>query len=765
MNRILTATAAAAAFAGAAFAETFPDADGSHDFTSPAAWGTAALPGDVSFGGDVAGATYNAATGDASFTTLTLLSGLRTLDLSATPGRRISLTQAVNGDALAIGGSSTNEIRGGVWDFVNGSDLIFKSESGGSRNAQLTISGGAVLTNVADITVSAASSASNRLVICDGAAVYSDISSKDDKATRFGSGSGRPNGDGSRVEILSGGRYVVSGGYYWLYNAWTPDPVRSDFTMRVSGEGSLFKVADRGGFYMGGDLLSGDRIVVEDGGEMSLGGSFFFGYYSTANDMRVIVDGAKFSANALLVNDTASEHDDDNVMEIRNGATATVTNRATVGRNGVHGALVVSNATLTCQRVVVGNVDGGATASATNRFVLRGKDAKLNYTHTGTLNFFGTGRDNRFELTDGAEFRYDANPLYLAIMGAPTNSTLSVTDGAALRSTQTFYAGYNDGELGNRLEVGAGGTVEVKSVTIQKTGQSVVVSNGTLTCTSGRVKMIGTGCSFTLQGPDAVYEQKAVDAADGTYSLFGHNTCVTNNTWNVLDGATFAYGTKSGVYTGISSVGVHSNVVNVARGGTLRTGALFFVGYTGDSYNTVNVFDGGVLDVGTDLLVGSREQAVVVSNGTVTVARNVRLGYVQRAIVSENDRLVIAGTNSSVAVTGDLCAYESANATGATLAFVVPKGGYARTPVTAKNITLTGSSFLEVDAAAFQEGLNTTTRVALAEATASLTIPEGVLAATNERLAPKRMGVFVDGKRLVLKVRTAKAVGARLVVR
>ncbi len=765
MNKIMTVSVAAG-LCFTAFAETtFPDSDGSHDFASAAAWG-GSLPDAAAFGGDAAGATYGAATGDASFTSLALLPGLRTLDLSATPGRRVTLAQAANGDALALSANSTNEIRGGVWDFANRSCLAFRHSSGETRNAQLTVSGGAVLTNVAHLVLSAAKCASNRLVVCDGAAVYSDISSTADssQSTRFGWGS-RADRDGSSLEILSGGRYVLSGGIiYWLYNVWTPDPVRSDFTLRVSGEGSLFKVADGGGFYMGGDKLSGDRLIVEDGGEMSLAGSLYFGYYPTANDMRVIVDGATFGARSLYVNDMASEHGDDNVMEIRNGATATVALVASVGRQGVRGALVVSNATLNCNRAIVGNVDTQVGTSATNRFVLRGRDARLNYTHTGTLQFFGTGRDNRFELTEDAAFRYDAAQLYLAIQGAPTNCTLSVADGAALRSTQAFFAGYNANERGNRLEVGAGGTVEVKSVTIQGEGQGVAVSNGTLSCTSGRVVLVGTGCSFTLQGEDAVYGQKAVDDADRTYSLFGFNTCVTNNTWNVLDGATFAYGKANGVYTGISPFGVHGNTLNVARGGTFRTGDVLFVGYTGDTGNTVNVFDGGNLAVGSHLYVSSTNQTLAVSNGTVTVGGSLRLGVAWGAIRGMDDRIVVAGANSTLAIAEHLLADDTS--TGATLSFVVPAEGYAQTPVTARQVTLVGSSALEIDAAAFQEGLTRTATVTLAEATASLTIPDSVLAAANAALEPKRMSVsVVDGKRLVLKVRTARPLGCRIIVR
>lgn len=734
MNKVIIGLGVGLATALGVRAEAFPDADGSHDFSSPVAWGLDALPEAASFENDEA-ATYTASS-DATFSTLSLLNGSRTFDLSATPNRTVTLTG--DGNAFVVDKASTNELKGGTWRFANDGNVL-RFASGSAQNSRLVLSDGCVVTNAGNVIVSESISGSNSLVICEGAALYSH---SEGRIGRWQSGA--TGADGSALEVLSGGRFVSSG-MFWVYNGESRTPARSEVSLHVSGDGSLFEVTDTAsGFFMGGKNLSGDTVMVDDGATLRLGGRLSLGYWEGAGDLRVTVDDANLEARRIHVGDRSLMHDMPNVLEILNGATVTLSEHMVVGNSGDNSICILSNATLNCQRFYVGE----ALTAASNRFTVRGADAKINVGYTGTYGLFSAGHDNRIELTDGASWRYDSAALYTCIMGPGSNNVISISDGAALRSTEKLFIGYREDEYGNRVEVENGGELEAAEILLQRNGQELLVSNGTVTCTSTRVKICGNGSRLTLCGPDAVCRQEKVVAKGNTYQLF--EDTARNCSMDVLDGAIWAYD-ANGVYTGINPAGTHSNTLNVARGGTFRAGALFHVGYTSDSGNAVNVFDGGILDVG-NLRVASKGQTVTVSNGVVRCGGDIVIGYVQGNIESVDDRFIVAGTNSSVTVGGSL--RTNASAVSPTLEFNVPKDGYVQVPVTAKRIEITENAVLDIDADAFQSSLAHAARVMLAEAADVCSVDAAVLAAANERLMAQRMSVsVVNGKRLVLRAR------------
>lgn len=139
MNKTLVSALAILATASAFAASTkFPDSDGSHDISSPAAWGGSIPAGGVKFA--TKNAVYNAQTGDVEFSDSVNAGGEKmTFDLSATPSRKIGTKGYFDFSV----GSTTCGYKGGNWtaakDFRIGTSVTGRSGLAVTFSAQAAL--------------------------------------------------------------------------------------------------------------------------------------------------------------------------------------------------------------------------------------------------------------------------------------------------------------------------------------------------------------------------------------------------------------------------------------------------------------------------------------------------------------------------------------------------------------------------------------------------------------------------------------------------
>ena len=191
------------------------------------------------------------------------------------------------------------------------------------------------------------------------------------------------------------------------------------------------------------------------------------------------------------------------------------------------------------------------------------------------------------------------------------------------------------------------------------------------------------------------------------------------------------------------------STIRVRSGGCMRVSKTFYVGGKADSWlgfgNRLVVEDGGSytnasggirVGLSANVAADTPPNGFVLSNGTV---------YVNALSVSTNCYAEISGTNSLLKASA-VCPIMK----NATLRFVIPKTGYAATPLVVKGITMAEDAMLDFDISA-RPCLDAP--LTLVTGTQSLTIPASVLAAANEALDGKGV-VYLDNgnKNLMLRV-------------
>lgn len=642
---------------GAAFAAVFPDADGSHDFASAAAWG-GELPADAEF-------TQNGnlkANADASFGAFTVNAGAQvTFDLLAIPLRSVNLTGALR----VIGSQTLADFRGGVWST--------------EKNLSLGSYG-----NVAT----------------DAVAVFSNAQVSCSKAETFGSRNRLVfTGANTRLTTSYTGTYSIFDGKdseLLLTDGakWTHDLQNLYLTINGAASNNVF--------------------AIEKGAEFSTTKPLYIGYYAMEGRNRVEVrDGGCLKAKSI-----------------------------TIQRNGQE--LVVSNGT--AEVSAYPNLQGVGC-----RMALMGESAKLKFPFSSENSFslFASGaQDAVLEVSNGAVWEFNTNNIYTIANDKSwvSNSVFRILNGGRFLSDRNLTIGYSPYEESNRVEVLSGGELKVKAIDVKRTGQALIVSNGTVTCSS-RVNVYGTGSRLVMMGESAKYEPNVT----GYFALLGGGT---GNGMIVSDGATFAY-TNAAAYLHISdgAGGPSNNYARVERGGRLDFPKGFYIGYNRDFDNRIEVLDNGRIDAGS-VSLGSTRQTLVVSNGTVNSASSLLMGFSWGdQWFNTNCTVVISGTTPRMTAK---TSFKLCNA--ATLRFEVPVEGYATVPISAEgDFDVTDSTSIEVVADAFQQQLQRRARVVLAEWGGYSNVSATVLAAVNAELESKKMQLVVEDKKLVLKVRSPNA--------
>lgn len=731
---VLSAICAILALCGrTATAATFPDADSSHDISSTTAWG-GEIPAAAEF--DSEATTYGAGQ-DVRFGSVKVGAGANVFDFSSTPGRTVTVTNKGSFAFWLAGNDSSLELKGGKWDMSNvGTFSIGDPGMGGyGKNSVLTLSGGCVVTNVGAMSVGCSGNANSKLVIRDGAFLHLV---KDGRVTYLSD-----TWSGSSMEVVDGGGFYC-GGLFWLdAGDATTFSLDSGVSLLVSGTGSTFGVKE--GIYQGSLRHDSSRVTFTDHAVGNIGGVVSLGYGSPAGGHLFTVEkGATLNCGSVAIGHYSKNHTKTNRVEVL-GATMNVASTLTVGSGDdtQRNELFVSNATVVCKKFIV----GGGSNSTGNRAVFYGPDTHLELSQNDSFNLFGNTSSGNEIIFDGVTFEHTTskNGIYISL-GANTGNLVRVTNGGAIRTAKTLHIGYNY-DYSNRVEVVNGGEIEVTGagVELKRHGQTLVVSNGTLTCKTTLGIGVSndksaSGCRFLLMGENSTFTETG---RSGTYPLF-----VGGREGEILvsDGAVWSYG-KSGVYTSIGS-GLTNNTIRIARGGHFNVANGLFIGYAGDQGNGFSVEDGGFLDC-KGLSIGADSQWLYISNSTVTVTNECNVGASQGGCTNRKCRIEFGGSSPTMSVGS----YMAMNRT-AELRFNVPEDGYAATPLTiGGKLNINANCRILVDAEAFREKMaSSRTKVTLVSFAGNDEISATALTESNALLG-EGLKLSVEDKKIILTVK------------
>ena len=507
------------------FATVFPDADGSHDFTSAAAWGGASLPADAEFSGLTG--TYNAATGDATFANLKVAGASDvTFDLLTTPLRAIGATSLISlsGSGAKVsflggtwtGGSAKNgfSIGSGSSDIVsvfsNATLSCAHLDFYGLRNRLVFTGKDAAVTPTSTDTYSIFEGKDCEFLLTDGAVwshtgnhLYTTIgSAASNNVLRIANdarlvstkvlyiGYNAKEGN-NRVEVQDGGLLdaptieIQSKGQSLIVSNAT---VRSSNHVRVRGTDCLFSLRGEQAKYV-------FPFLPKD--------TFPFFNYAVTRGVIEVADGAvwEFSTNNLYTAINGAPVD--LALRIRNGgkflttkniylgySNSEVSNRIEVLSGGclqaaniylkqLGQALIVSNGTVSCTGSTGIRFDGGSNC----RLVLTGPQATVQLAKMQN-ELFPAGHGHALIVSDGAKWAYDGNDgYYTSIASTPYENLVRVERDGELTVKKSFLFGY-DKDHDNRLEVLNGGTLSAGSVSAGGVDNTLVVSNGTVTSKS-----------------------------------------------------------------------------------------------------------------------------------------------------------------------------------------------------------------------------------------------------------------------------------------
>ncbi len=425
MVRELKKTLIAAAFcvfAGAAFADVFPDVDSSHDISSATAWG-GAIPAAAEF--DSPATTYGASQ-DVLFGSVKVQAGTNAFDLSATPGRTVTITNS-GGQAFWLAGSNSSlELKGGKWFMANGGTFSVGDTgySGYGTNSVVTLSGGCVVTNVGSMSVGCYGNVDSKLVIRDGAFFHIANNGRVSYLKNVR--------NGATLEVIDGGSFYC-GGLFWIDAGATADPpIDSGISLFVSGAGSTF--GTKNGIYQGSTGHNSSRITFTDHAVGNIGGAVSLGYNNPSCGHLVTVEkGATLNCGTVAIGDGSKTNTVPNRVEVLSGASLISSSDIKVGNadDTQLNEMFVSNATVRCFRFYVA---AGARATK-NRAVFYGPDTHFEVTQTGTRDLFGnTATGNELVFDGGAVWEHTAGSIYTSV-GANAGNLIRIMNGSAIKST------------------------------------------------------------------------------------------------------------------------------------------------------------------------------------------------------------------------------------------------------------------------------------------------------------------------------------------
>ena len=474
----LTSFAALLAMPFALFGVTFPNADKSYDIYSAAAWGDTAYPDTTTtIMITEKNATYTFSE-DMTFGMLYFNGANMKIDLTSTPERKITLTSA-SSCIYPYSDSKSIELAGGYYYASNrGQFVCITTTYDKNPNTSITLSSGVIVTNAGVVKVK----------------------------------NGPIWGTGPALIMKSGAKLYATG-YTSTYfpgevaYTFTGDPTETGVSADISGGAQLFKTVESGEFRTG----SGVMLVRGEGTLVNvLAGSARIG--SESNSVLHVTDNAQFLvAGTIRLSDSVSASN--GRLYIDNGghvecATAYIGGwgksygmdhhliagpggsfRATniVYLNGTNESVVVSNGTLRLNKLSLGNF----TTDRGNMLKLYGPSASLVFDTTSSFaSFLASGSGHRFVMDGGATYS-TSQPLYISsgrsnVSGTYTSNTVEIVNGSKLTMTESLWMRNYAAEIiaanGNTVRVASGGELECRSFQLCSADNTLVISNGTVTC-------------------------------------------------------------------------------------------------------------------------------------------------------------------------------------------------------------------------------------------------------------------------------------------
>ncbi|MBQ3341190.1 MAG: hypothetical protein IJG84_04795 [Kiritimatiellae bacterium] len=340
--------------------------------------------------------------------------------------------------------------------------------------------------------------------------------------------------------------------------------------------------------------------------------------------------------------------------------------------------------------------------------------------------------------------------------GSSTNArnqphTWRILHGAVVTNVATLYVANYDAS--NTLVVAENSsfsatTVNILSPTQYSLGSGIEILSG------GRFKATGafktdTGQANSPVGDSYVHVSGASSRLDlAGYTYIGYKC--PGNELVVTNGATASF-TGSAVYLGNSATSPSNRMV-VADGGTATfgSGTTWYMGgdTAGSDGNTFDILDGGSVTFSRVSYMGNkgRDNVVTVSNATLNCY----------SLVWGNDggcsgnSLVVGGTNPVVSASSSLNFKN-----GSRIVVRLPDSPYAPAcvPISAATLTMDATCALAVEnLSGYVEKSKGRSKVVVATATSSLTIPDAVLTAANAELSGSGAYFFFEenGKKLCL---------------
>ncbi len=481
ITRCAAAVALAAAFfrsAGVFAGSEFPNADGSGDLASSAAWGDVAHGTDADVELKTQGAVYTASS-DLEFYSISWTKSC-TIDFSATPNRKVTFSCTSNGRALFPGGTRETDsswandcgllhIKGGTWDFGGYGAMQSVKGWNRSRNSVLKIDCGAVVTNTRGIQV-AYQADGNSMIVTGGSRVY------DGGAIRLRDSNPRY----SLFEVSGGAYYEFKSGNLNLANGGSYN------TNVVKGAGTVFTNASSAAVVY--SKISNSENIYTDGAKVYMP-SFYYGQaggdqVAASNNIEVS-RGAEYRGGILYMNQSAGSFA--NNLRVLDGGVF----NAPVYIQGSGGSeVVVSNATLAGSLFRI-----TSTASTGNVVRIIGPDAV--FAPDTLYELFGSGW-NKF-VFDGCE--WGRNSQYCCSYDSGTNR-VEIVNGAKVSFSGIFrfecYSGGVNGPCGNTVFVGAGSELTAENVHFNARDNALVISNGLYTGTSDSQSLMLAGSSYPV---------------------------------------------------------------------------------------------------------------------------------------------------------------------------------------------------------------------------------------------------------------------------
>ena len=495
VKRTVFAALCAAGLAAQALAYiTFPNADKSYDIYSAAAWGDTAYPttSDTILINEK-NATYTFSQ-DMTFGFLYFNGANMKIDLTSTPGRKITLSNSGSCFYPYSDGKSL-ELAGGYYYASNGGKLIcITTTKDMNPNTSITLSSGVIVTNAGSVHVKNGPrwGTGPALKMKGGAKLYANAYDNYYPGAVDYTFTGDPTELGVSADIADGAQLVI------LNSIATGGGV-----MLVRGEGTLVKtipangnagnvtvgsdsnnvvhVTDNAQFLVAGTLITGNSravtnscLFVDDGGYFEAGGTTYMGSYG---------QGSGFN-NSIIAGP---------------GGTFCAKGRTYV--YGTNNCIVASNGTVQLRNSLS---LGGKQTDRGCTLKLYGPSAVLEFTNYAS--FLASGSGHRFILDGGATYSTSSS-LYMStgtsdVSGAYTSNTVEIVNGSHLTMTDSIwmrnYAGDVVAANGNTVRVASGGELTCKALYVYCADNTVVVSNGTLTCSHAN----GLHCGDQISNKD-----------------------------------------------------------------------------------------------------------------------------------------------------------------------------------------------------------------------------------------------------------------------